>query len=388
MLMKKIWATFLLILILFVATVVIITLGRGYRFDFGNKTLSSTGLLVATSDPDGAQVWLDGTLKSATNTTLTLHPGWYQVKISKEGYLPWEKKMAIQGEVVAETRATLFPSTPTLAPLTNSGVIAPTLSPDGTKVVYALPSPSLKAGLWFINLVSQPLGFSRDPQLLAKTTANLDFSAGSFSWSPDSKQVLVSVGPDSYLLEADKENQPQFLTRDALSNLLDKWSLEQKEKETDRLVTLDPDFTKIATESGKIVSFSPDETKILYQATSKATLPPILASPPLATNPTAEIRTLKPGRFYVYDLKEDKNFEISTPPDLASLTWFPSSRHLVEITSDEIAILEYDSTNKVTVYSGPFEKFVASSPSGTKLLILTSYNRPGGLANLYSVNLR
>ncbi len=386
--MKKIWATFLLILILFVATVVIITLGRGYRFDFGNKTLSSTGLLVATSDPDGAQVWLDGTLKSATNTTLTLHPGWYQVKISKEGYLPWEKKMAIQGEVVAETRATLFPSTPTLAPLTNSGVIAPTLSPDGTKVVYALPSPSLKAGLWFINLVSQPLGFSRDPQLLAKTTANLDFSAGSFSWSPDSKQVLVSVGPDSYLLEADKENQPQFLTRDALSNLLDKWSQEQKEKETDRLVTLDPDFTKIATESGKIVSFSPDETKILYQATSKVTLPPILASPPLATNPTVEVRTLKPGKFYVYDLKEDKNFEIATPPDLASLTWFPSSRHLVEVTSNEIAILEYDSTNKVTVYSGPFEKFVASSPSGTKLLILTSYNRPGGLANLYSVNLR
>lgn len=386
--MKKIWATFFLIFILFVATVVIITLGRGYRFDFSNKTLSSTGLLVATSNPDGAQVWLDGTLKSATNTTLTLHPGWYQVKISKEGYLPWEKKMAIQGEVVAETQATLFPSTPTLAPLTNSGVIAPTLSPDGTKIVYALPFPSLKAGLWVLNLVSQPLGFSRDTQLLAKTTANLNFSAGSFSWSPDSKQVLVSVGPDSYLLEADKENQPLFLTRDALSNLLSKWSLEQKEKEADRLVTLSPDFTKIATESGKIIAFSPDETKILYQATAQVTLAQILTSPPLATNPTVEARTLKPGRFYVYDLKEDKNFEISTPPDLASLTWFPSSRHLVEVTSDEIAILEYDSTNKVTVYSGPFEKFVASSPSGTKLLILTSYNRPGGLANLYSVNLR
>ncbi len=386
--MKKISATLFLIFILFSVTVVIIALGRGYRFDFSDKRLSSTGLLVATSDPDGAQVWLDGTLKSATNTTLTLHPGWYQIKISKEGYLPWEKKMAIQGEVVAETRAMLFPSTPTLAPLTNSGVIAPVPSPDGTKVVYAIPFPSLKAGLWVINLVSQPLGFSRDPQLLTKSTADIDFSSGTFSWSPDSKQVLVFVGPYSYLVEADRENLPVFLSRDALAALLDKWSMEQKEKETDRLVTLSSDFTKIATESGKIVAFSPDETKILYQATTSATLPPILLSPPLATNPTTEARTLRPGKFYVYDLKEDKNFEITIPTNLASLTWFPSSRHLVEVTSGEIAILEYDNTNKVTIYSGPFEKFVASSPSGTKLLILTSYNRPGGLGNLYSVNLR
>ncbi|MBI5465025.1 PEGA domain-containing protein, partial [Candidatus Gottesmanbacteria bacterium] len=91
--MRKFFFPILIIAILAFATVVVIAFGRGYRPDFSKKTISPTGLLVATSDPDGAQIWLDGNLKSATNTTLTLPPGWYTVKLLKEGFHPWEKKM-------------------------------------------------------------------------------------------------------------------------------------------------------------------------------------------------------------------------------------------------------------------------------------------------------
>ncbi|MBI4999616.1 PEGA domain-containing protein [Candidatus Gottesmanbacteria bacterium] len=391
--MRKFFFPILIIAILAFATVVVIAFGRGYRPNFGKRTIFSTGLLVATSSPDGAQIWLDGNLKSATNTTLTLPPGWYQVKLVKEGYLPWEKKMKIQGEVVSETKALLFPSTPTLTPLTTSGVIAPTLSPDGTKIIYAIPKANPKAGLWVLNLASQPLGFSRDHQLLARTTTMIDYSLGTFSWSPDSKQILVAIGANHYLVEAERENQPISLTREAWEKQVMSWQEEEKIKEEERLGLLPPEFVKIASESSKILAFSPDETKILYQATASATLPQILTPVPIATNPTPEARELKPGKIYVYDTKEDKNYEIGNwKLEIGNLFWFPTSRHLIEVTSDKISILEYDGTNKVTIYSGPFEKFVAALPSGGKLLILTSYNRPGppagGLPNLYSVNLR
>ena len=205
--MKRATTTIFLILALIATTLAVIAFGRGYRFNPGQKNLSSTGLLVASSDPTGAQVWLDGNLKTATNNTLALSPGWYQVKITKEGFLSWEKKLRVQGEVVTETQTMLFPSTPSLSPLTTSGVIAPVLSPDGTKIVYAIPikaglpaEASAKAGLWVINLNSQPLGFSRDPLLLAKSSFGLDFAQGIFAWSPDSKQILVSIGANRYLL--------------------------------------------------------------------------------------------------------------------------------------------------------------------------------------------
>jgi len=386
--MKKFLAPFLLMTILALATLVVIAFGRGYRFDFGKKRLSPNGLLVATSNPDGAQIWLEGNLKSATNTTLTLPPGWYQVRLVKEGYLPWEKKLRIQGEVVSKTEALLFPSTPNLTPLTTTGVIAPTLSPDGTKIVYAVPPTNPKAGLWVLNLASPPLGFRQEPQLLAKTTTAIDYSLATFFWSPDSKQILVAIGANYYLVGLNGNSQPLFLDKQDLENLLKTWREAEKEKEEEKLTALPEDFVKIATESGKILALSPDETKILYQATASATLPQLLISPPIATNPTQEKRTLAPGTIYVYDIKEDKNYEITNSQlPITNYSWFPSSRHLIEVTSDKISILEYDGTNKVTIYNGPFEKFVAAAPGGGKLLILTSYNRPGQ-ANLYSLNLR
>lgn len=396
--MGRVFFSFLIIGILVTATIILIGFGRGYRPDFEKKTISPTGLLVASSDPTGAQIWLDGSLKSATNTTLTLAPGWYQVRLIKEGYLPWEKKLQIQGEVVSETQALLFPSTPALVPITTTGVIAPSLSPDGTKIVYAVPFPpekmdspaekQTKSGLWILNLVLSPLGFRQDPQILARSTQTLDFSSGTLSWSPDSKQVLVTIGADHYLVKTDRENEPTYLTYDAWQNLLKDWQEEATTKEEKNLALVPQEFAKIATNSGKILSFSSDETKVLYQATRSANLLQILLPPPIGTNSTPEVRKLTSGRVYVYDIKEDKNFEISTLPG-DPLSWFPSSRHLVEVVSDRISILEYDGTNKTTVYSGPFEKFVASLPGRNKFMILATLNRPAGTPpNLYSINLR
>lgn len=398
--MRKIVLPFLIITILLAATLILIALGRGYRFSTDQKSLTSTGLLVAASDPAGAEIFIDGKLKSATNTTISLPPGWYQVKIQKDGFLPWEKKLRLQGEIVSETQAYLFPSTPTLIPLTTTGVIAPTLSPDGTRIVYAVGSKaglpaevSTKAGLWTLNLNPTPLGFSKDPQLLTRS-ANLDFSSGNFSWSPDSKQILVNLDSDRYLVNADQAQTPQLLDALSLANLEKDWNGQTQTKEEERLAVLPKEFVRIATQSAKILALSPDENKILYQATASAELLPILVSPPPATNPTSEIRELKTGQIYVYDLKEDKNYLIGNwSLEIGhSLSWFPTSRHLILAEKGKISIMEYDGTNQVTIYNGPFKEFLTPAAGGKKLLILTSYNRPdgeaSGSANLYSINLR
>ena len=81
-------------------------------------------------------------------------------------------------------------------------------------------------------------------------------------------------------------------------------------------------------------------------------------------------------------------FRISGTP--VPVYWFPTSRHLVLTLPGKIDIMEYDRTNWVTVYSGPFvDGFMAPWPGGSRIIIMTNLN-PGvsAIPNLYTVNLR
>src|SRR5487761_809998 len=99
---------------LLLATVAIIFYAEGYRFDqgLGKLNFSGTGLLVVTSSPNGAQVFINDHLTTATDNTINLAPGTYRVKIFKEGYFPWQKTITIDKEVVANAQALLFPTAP------------------------------------------------------------------------------------------------------------------------------------------------------------------------------------------------------------------------------------------------------------------------------------
>ena len=142
MAIKKIQSILLSVVTLIIivgASLSVIAYGRGYRLDLNNKSFGTTGLIAATSDPTGAQLFIDGKPKSATNTNLNIAPGWYTVTVVKNGYQPWEKRVRVQGEVLTRVDAMLFSANPSLFALTTSGVMNPTLSPDGTKLAYVVP---------------------------------------------------------------------------------------------------------------------------------------------------------------------------------------------------------------------------------------------------------
>lgn len=405
----------------------VIAYGRGYRLDIKKSSLRPTGLISATSDPVGAQVFVEGELKSATNNSFAIDPGWYNVTVSKEGFIPWQKKLRIQGEIVARADAFLFPSNPSLSPLTTLGIQNPTLSPDGSKIAYIIPKEHLengltkKAGLWTYELSDGPLGRNRDPIQLATLDDIFDISTGILTWSPDSTEILAFVkgyGARLYPL-----NRPGTMTQVTATyqTLLAEWEEERITKDRQRLAAFPQPIIDIASSSAKIISLSPDETKLLYEATAAATIPVVIDPPLIGTNATEETRTIAPGSFYVYDSKEDKNFFIldkkelpatkmsptptrkptaapakSVPiPDITTqqspfIHWFPTSRHILLTLPGKIDIMEYDRTNWVTVYAGPLsDGFVAPWSTGSRIIIMTNLN-PGvsSFPNLYSVNLR
>lgn len=424
---------------------------KGYRPSLLGKgpRMTGTGLLVASSTPKGAQVFLNGKLTTATDDTMNLPPGLYDVEVQKEGYSPWKKKLAIITELVTQTNARLFPAVPNLTPLSFAGAADSLPSPDGQKIVYKVRSNALEAknGLWVVDLANRNLPIARasTPRQIARNSAQYNFSISTLVWTPDSNQLLAywekkGTVTQATLLSVISMNDEASL-RDITSRLpifLSQWYEEVDLADQDRLERLPQEVREIATNSAASVFFSPDETKILYRATQKRTIPEHLL-PDLPSESTQwEERTITPNGLYVYDLKEDKNYRIITLPSsftdmatddssywesrpdtdnnaehfalppipeklltraLAELSgryspaftlpvqWFPTSAHLLKRNDASISIIEYDGTNDVTVYAGPFDdSFVYPWPDGSKIIVLTNLSQ-SSLLNLYTITL-
>ncbi|MEK9143273.1 MAG: PEGA domain-containing protein [Patescibacteria group bacterium] len=377
----------------------IIAFGRGYRLNLKKPTeLLPTGLISATSDPVGAQVLINGVLKTATNNSLSIDPAWYTVQIRKEGFIPWEKKLRVQGEVVARADAFLFPTSPSLSPITISGVLSPTLSPDGTMIAFLLPPEAItdgikKPGLYTLELADRPLsGRNRDPKLIVELPTTFPFTKASILWSPDGRQIIVSAGTNATLYDLSFTPPTSTpISPISLIALMNDWRSEQTARDRQKLSAFKQPFIDVATTSARLLSFSPDETKLLYEATQSATIPLVINPPLLGSNTTEEERTIKPGNLYVYDSREDKNYFIEVNKSVSSpLQWFPTSKHILLVGKGKIDVMEYDRTNWTTLYSGPFnESFVTPWPTGSRIVILTNLNPgAGSLPNLYTVNLR
>lgn len=401
--MSKIRLLILLFTFFVVGTVatLISLYARGYRFNSKNMKLNPNGLFVIKSDPDGAQIYIDGDLKTATNATIPLPPGTYDISVKKEGYLTWNKRLTIDKEVVTEATANLFKSTPSLSAVTLNGVENPTPSRDFTKIAFVVPSSASTdyQGLWVIETINLPLGFTRDPKKI--TDGNLDGS--SFIWSPDGSQILLTTAKGIYLIptgtftpQAERVNIG--VQKDKTITL---WN-DQEKKILDTLIKkLPPPVQDIIANGSSEVQFSPDEDMVLYSASSSAVIREKLIPQLPGASTQKQERELVAGKTYVYDIKEDRNFLVDEEAKTLEIqggytnglprrmSWYPTSRNLVVADTDKVIIMDYDGTNKESVYSG---SYIAPNAFPTlsfdRMLILTNLGALSTPPNLYSISLK
>lgn len=406
-----------------------------------------TGLLAANSEPRGAEVYIDGRLVSATDDTLYLDPGQYQVSIVKEGFWPWQKTLQIQEELVTSTNALLFPIAPSLSPLTFNGAQNILPSPDGQKIVFYSASASAQPrnGLYVLEMTTNPLGLNRQARQIAQDSSNLlDLAQAELIWAPDSNQLLVVTDQKEALLDVFSNTdlataQDVSFQRD---DILAGWEEEMYLRERQFLARFPDEIIQIATASAQNVYISPDKKRILYTATASATLAEGLVPPIDSINTQPQTRNLEPGIIYLYDREEDTNFAVgldtsfeatqSSPKQLLAtdlynraalelesspaaftrlqastaaqtadnfhqyhtalyshgLQWFTTSQHLLFAADGAIKVKSFDNTNEISLYTGPFDNnFVFPWPDGSKLVVLTSFSADSP-ANLYAIELR
>ncbi|KKR63051.1 MAG: hypothetical protein UU02_C0034G0009, partial [Candidatus Woesebacteria bacterium GW2011_GWA1_40_43] len=352
---------------------------RGYRFDGQTLRFKPSGLLVVKSDPSGAQVFVNGELSTATDTTLSLAPGTYDVSIRKEGFHSWNKRLLIEKEVVTEAIASLFRVAPSLSSVTFSGAVSPVLSPDGTRIAYVTaPSreDSQKGGLWVIETVNLPIGFARDPRRVTDGDLISSTSLGTvWQFSPDGREILVSLGASVFLLDSSTFT-PQAKRVNVAARkeiILAEWEEERGTRLSSQIKILPDELIDVLQRKVSSIVFSPDETKILYTASGSATIRENLIKSLPGSSSQKQERDIKEGHTYIYDIKEDRNFLIDEGPEAARrFSWFPTSKHLVLSEAGKITIIDYDGTNRQLVYSGSYvSPHAYPFGSTSRLLILT-----------------
>lgn len=390
-----------LLIILAVASIVVCgtflisIFARGYRLDTDNGfKLKVTGLLSATSKPKSASVYVNNVLTTATDDTLNLTPGKYQIKINKDGYLPWEKNILIQPEFVYQVDAQLLRSSFELKPITQNKIVNPVVSPDSTKIIYAIASSSAtnkENGLYLLELTELPLLMSKNTQrLLSLNLPYLDWSKYSFEFSPNSKQVLATskTSPNIYLFSLDQplNSKNLFDVSSKLSQIKEDWQKSKDQILQNKLEKLPIELKSFISTNSATLSFNSTDDKILYQASESAQLNQYITPPPTQSTQTQQ-RSLQKNSYYVYDLKDDTNFLIGDS-SISQISWIPYSNDLLYVKNKDICFIEYDNTNYHKLYSGFLPpKAVLSTPDGYRLIIsvTTSKDTP---ENLYSVTVK
>ena len=387
----------------------VILYAKGYRLSETGLKLASSGLLVVKSNPDGAQIFINGDLETATNANLSIAPGTYDVSIRRESFLTWNKRLTVEKEEVTQVDAFLFPAAPSLTAVTFDGVGRAVATPELTRVAYEVPQSQNangdvvnKTGLWVIELANFPLGFTNEPRQITDTS----LEGAAWTWSPDGRELMLTTNLGVYLLDAGKftpQNEFVNVTSSRESILLE-WQEEKKQKLASQLDKLPDELQSILERKASAIVLSPDETKILYTASGEETIPDNLVPPLPGASTQRQERTINEGKTYIYDIKEDRNFLIADSKvnlDVVNylsdkinqtennLRWFPTSSHLVLIEKDKVTVMDYDGTNRQEIYSGNYvQPHVYPFVNRERLLILTNLGAETAPTNLYSLSLK
>lgn len=379
-------------------TLIISFIARGYKINLKQGTiLTATGILSATSEPKGASVYLDDKLVTATDNTLNLTPNTYTVKIVKDGYLPWQKTIQIKKETVYQTNTQLFRSVPDLKPITYTGAINPTISPDNTKIIYAVASASASVdnGLYSMELTNSfSLNFNKNTaKQLSQNLPNINWADFTFEFSPNSRQILAtnSLKKVSYLISLDTPINPKNLydVTPTLATIKNDWQNQLSQLMNAKLAKIPTSLQGlVSTASAQDLQFSASEEKVLFLAQKDGNLETNLITPPPSQSTQKQSRDIKQGNYYVYDLKDDTSFLIGSKNDLNNLTWLDSSDNIVFTNQQNIKVADYDGTNQQTLFAGNFNsKTVFPMPGGSKITTIISPYQ-GSPENLYTISIK
>ncbi len=166
----------------------------GYRFNRDTSSIQQGGLVQFASRPDNAKVSIgNANLTDLTPSKITVNPGNYDVRITRDGYKNWAKNVDIRaGEVLWLNYAQLVPTTVETKQLTKFETVADVASsPNGDR--FAVLTDPAKPVVQFVDINGDTpkqttFTIPADTLPAGKTPT---FSLG--DWASDSDHMLINA---------------------------------------------------------------------------------------------------------------------------------------------------------------------------------------------------
>jgi hypothetical protein len=164
-----------------------ILLYRSYGFELNrNGQVVQQGLVFVSSDPNPANLYIDGLLNGTTNKRVFLDAGQYTFKLDRDGYRPWVRAVTVEGGSVEHfDYPFLFPTT-----LTSSSVKNYSSTPQ-----LSLQSPSRQ---WL--LAQSPSAFNTFDEFDLKENQASQVISNEQTISIPETVLTASTGPQTWSL--------------------------------------------------------------------------------------------------------------------------------------------------------------------------------------------
>ena len=179
----------------------VILYSQGYRFDWQERWFSQVGAFYFSINPTRAEVFINdrfiGRTTHILGTTLTesFLPDTYLVRVQKEEYHPWEKRLQIFPKQVTEAKhIILVPKDPAFTPL-----------PEDAQAL--LPSPNGE------DVTPDTLQDDADLEAQYPELKELFPSFTQAILSPDGKKIALSVGSELWLFYIQEEREQPSRTK-------------------------------------------------------------------------------------------------------------------------------------------------------------------------------
>ncbi len=172
-------------------TILLVAMAKGYQIDLIHGQINSGGLVFLASEPNGAEIFMDGNdLNKTTPAKLSLKSGQYSFSITKPGYHSWQKTIEVDGGYVSQAQYVFLPLSDTkihtLAALSSPSILSQ--SPNRTLVAFFEDAADPKVRIWQLD--------SSTPTVVYKLSSGFikqHAQATNLEWATDNRHLLLRL---------------------------------------------------------------------------------------------------------------------------------------------------------------------------------------------------
>src|SRR3989344_909147 len=202
------------IIVFLIVTPLIVLYSQGYRYNFKRGKVQKTGILIMSSIPKSADIYLNNQLVTQNQTPARLEkllPADYEIKLAKEGYHNWTKKLQLNENSTTFAEDVILWKNNWPIQLAPNNIIEWLASPDWQKAVFITPDRKIMA----LDLATK--------KFYELYQAGNDDNLKILSWSNTSKKILIEVGDQYLIFNAERyQTAPIIISNDYA---LLKWDL-------------------------------------------------------------------------------------------------------------------------------------------------------------------